>query len=94
MQRSQGPARGLTGIPGAAPTQDSRFLVDNIQEVHNNRQIIDRHCGVHRVLRENGKKESSVAKLARLKQFMSRAVFHKQGGGNVALAREEMTTLM
>lgn len=70
-------------------------MVDNIQEVHNNRQIVDRHCRVHRVLREKGKKESSIAKLkpARLKQLISSAAFQKQGRGNTELAREEKITL-
>lgn len=62
-QSSQLPARRLLSIPGADPTQDSRFLVDNIQEIHDNRQIIDCHCRVQRVLREKGKKKSSIAKL-------------------------------
>lgn len=95
MQCSQYPARWFSSIPGAAPTQDSRFLVDNIQEVHNNRQIIDRHCRVHRVLREKGKKSSSITKLklARLMQLISSATFQKQGRENIELAREEKITL-
>lgn len=95
MQCSQYPARWFSGIPGAAPTQDSRFLVDNIQEVHNNRQIVDRHCRVHRVLREKGKKSSSITKLklARLMQLISSATFQKQGRENIELAREEKITL-
>lgn len=50
------PRQMPSGVPGAAPSQDSRFLVDNIQEVHDNRQIVDGHRRVHRVLRENRKK--------------------------------------
>lgn len=70
-QSSQLPARRLLHIPGVDPIQDSRFLVDNIQEVHDNRQIVDCHCRVQRVLREKGKKKSSIAevKLLRLMQI-------------------------
>lgn len=70
-QNSQLPVRNLLHIPGADPIQDSRFLVDNIQEIHDNRQIIDCHCRVQRVLREKGKKKSSTAevKLVRLMQI-------------------------
>ena len=70
-------------------------MVDNIQEVHNNRQIVDRHRRVHRVLREKGKKKSAITKLklARLMQLISSAAFQKQGRVNVELAREEKITL-
>lgn len=46
-------------------------MVDNIQEIHDNRQIVDCHCRVQRVLREKGKKMSAIAevKLVRLMQI-------------------------
>jgi len=54
-------------------------LVDNVQEVHNNREIIDGHCRVHRVLKEKGKKKLSIAKLrlVRLMQSAPSAAFQK-----------------
>lgn len=63
--------RQLLHISGANPIQDSRFLVDNIQEIHDYRQIVDSHCRVQRVLREKGKKKSSIAEvnLVRLMQI-------------------------
>lgn len=78
-QSSQLPARWLLHIPGADPIQDSRFLVDNIQEIHNNRQIVDCHCRVQRVLREKEKKKSSFAevKLVRLMQISIYCCFSK-----------------
>lgn len=58
-------ARQLFGI---LEIQHSRSLVDNVQEVHNNRQVVGCYRSVHRVLREKEKKTIAKSELARLVQ--------------------------
>lgn len=50
--------RQLSMMPSASPDHPTpppprgylRFLVDNVQKVHDHRQVIDGHCRVHRCL--------------------------------------------